>query len=119
MNVNPFLAFSLHGSDVAFLHLAHQIITRPDAERHDGQRRILARRRGEPGAVHDEQVLDVVRLLELIQHRFLGIASHAGNPNLVNRPTRRGRARRRSDVLAPRRFQHLAGGLRHVLHHGF
>ena len=111
--------FTIHPSNVAPPHLPHQIIHRPNAKRHDGQRRILAGGRGESGGIADEQVLDVVSLLELIEHRFLRIVPHAGDAHFVDgeagRPVRNDKG---ANVLRARGFHHLDRGFLHVVSHG-
>ena len=52
-------------SDVARLHLLHQVVARADGQRHDGQRRVLAATGHEARPVRDEEILDVVCLAEL------------------------------------------------------
>ena len=40
-------------------------------------------------AIHNQQILDIVTLLELIYHGRLGIGAHARSAEFVNRPTLR------------------------------
>ena len=54
---------------------------------------ILAGIGREAGSVHDEEILDVVGLLELVENRFFGIGSHARDARFVERPARRGGVR--------------------------
>jgi hypothetical protein len=54
--------------NVAPLHFVNQVITGTDAQRHDGECWILARVGDETGCVHDKQIVNIVGLLELIQH---------------------------------------------------
>src|SRR5438105_8304191 len=69
------------------------------------------------GPVDDEQILHVVRLLELVQHRRLGVAPHARRAQLVNRPPLGEHLVVRAHDLDPRLLEHLAAGGDHVLAH--
>src|SRR6516164_10541948 len=93
--------------NVSSFHLVHQIVTRPDAKRHDRDRGILTSAGGKSRTVTDEQILDVVSLLELVEDRSLGIVPHSGDPNLVDPATwftiRNGK---RPDIFRPGRFHH-------------
>jgi hypothetical protein len=53
-------------SNVAALHLVHEVVAGANAEGHDGERGILARVGGKTRSVHDEKIFDVVGLLKLI-----------------------------------------------------
>ncbi len=94
------------------------MVARTNAERHDCERWILAWIRGEAAGVHDEEIFHVVRLLELIQDRFLGIETHARRAGFVKGPARRGRMRVGVDVFGAGRFEHFSGGIADVLDHG-
>ena len=57
-----------------------------------------------------KQVLDVVSLIELVEHGLLGVVAHAGRTDLVDTETRCGRRTVCDlDVLRTRRLEHLAG----------
>src|SRR5713101_7327366 len=73
------------------LQLGHEVIAGADAERHDSERGILAGVRGEARSVHDEKILDVVGLLELIEDGFFRVGAYAGDAGFVERPARSGR----------------------------
>src|SRR5258705_13205016 len=86
-------------------------------QRHDRPCGILARRTDVTRAVHHEEILYVVRLLELIQHRRLGIGAHARRAQLVDRPAFREDVLVDPDDLDARRFEHFLAGVRHVFAH--
>src|SRR5438876_7275176 len=88
-------------------------------QRHDRPRRVLARRAHVTRAVHHEEILHVVRLLELIQDRRLGIGAHACRAELVNRPAFGEDVLVHADDLDARRFEHFLAGVGHVLAHLF
>src|SRR5260221_13211566 len=81
---------SLRISEGVALQLRHEVVAGAHAERHDGKRGILAGVRGEAGSVHDEKILNVVRLLELIENGFFRVGAHTGDSGFVKRPTRGG-----------------------------
>ena len=54
--------------DFASLQLVHEVIAGTNAQGHDRQRGILAGIGSKTRRIHHKQVLDVVRLLKLIQH---------------------------------------------------
>ena len=56
-------------SDILLPHFVSDVFRLPDRQRHDRQRRVLGAAGGELAAVGDEQVLDVVRLAELVARR--------------------------------------------------
>ena len=93
------LAISL---EVAVLVLVHQVRAGARGERHHGERRVLAGGAREDGAVHHEQVLDLVRLLPAVQRpRSSGRCPCARVPtSWMARP---GMARSRRGPSRPRR----------------
>jgi hypothetical protein len=52
----------------ALLEFLHKKIAGPHTQRHDGERGILAGIGRKAGSVHYVEILDVVGLLELIEH---------------------------------------------------
>src|SRR5258706_4221748 len=86
-------------------------------QRHDRPRGILARRTHVTRAVHHEEILHVVRLLELVQHRRLRIGAHARRAQLVDRPAFGEDVLVDPDDLDARRFEHFLAGVGHVLAH--
>src|SRR6266550_5393396 len=94
-------------SQRAARQLAHGVVHGARGEGHVGERGIHARRAGHAGAVRDEQVRHVVRLVVGVQHRRLAIAAHARRPHLVHAEPRRPVVVVRLDVLASRRREHL------------
>src|SRR6266513_2892103 len=105
-------------SEGAALEFRDEIVTRTDAECHDSEGGVLARIRDKAGRVHDKEILDVVGLLKRIEHGFLRVRAHAGDPGFVQRPARRGRMRVSANVLCPGSFEHFAGRIAHILDHG-
>ncbi len=71
--------------DAVAFQFIHQIVAGANAKRHDGERGILARVGSEARSAHDEKILDVVGLLELIQHGFFRITPHASDARFVRR----------------------------------
>src|SRR6185295_13168932 len=104
-------------SQVPFLCLLSQIVTRPPGQSHDRPRRILTRRTDVAAAVDNKQVLYVVRLLKLIEHRSLRVGSHPRGAKLVNRPAFGQYVAADLDDLDARGFEHLLAGVAHVLGH--
>src|SRR5258707_5822408 len=88
-------------SDGVALQLGHEVVTGADAESHDGESGILAGIRGEAGGIHDEKILDVVGLLELIEDGFIRIGAHAGDAGFVERPAWSGRMSVGANLLCP------------------
>src|SRR3989441_5260319 len=78
---------------------------------------ILTRRAHMTRPVHDEQVLHVVGLLELVEHRRLGVAAHPRRAQLVNGPPLGEHLLVGPYDLDPRRLEHLAARDDHVLAH--
>src|SRR5690349_9118661 len=72
---------------VSFLELVGEVIARAPAESHNRPRRVLAGRADVAAAIDDEQVLDVVRLLKLVQHRSLRVRAHARRAEFVYGPS--------------------------------
>src|SRR5205085_4012144 len=70
--------------EVSFLEFIGEVIARAPGERHDRPRRVLARGVDVAAAVNDEEVLDVVRLLKLVEHRSLRIVAHARRAEFMN-----------------------------------
>jgi len=72
-----------------------------------------------PEAIHDEKILDVVGLLELIEDGFIRIGAHAGDAGFRGAPSvERKDGRRCEYFFAPAASQHFSGGVAHVLDHG-
>ena len=105
-------------SDGVALQLGHEVVTGADAESHDGERGILAGIGGEAGGVHDEKILDVVGLLELIEDGISLVGAHAGDAGFVERPAWSGRMGVGANIFCAGGFQHFSGGVAHVLDHG-
>src|SRR5258708_33946952 len=78
---------SLKISEGVALQLGHEVVAGAHAERHDGKRGILAGVRGEAGSVHDETILNVERLLELIANGVFLFGAPRGDAGVVKRPT--------------------------------
>src|SRR5882757_6490766 len=102
---------------IAFLQLVGEIIARTPAQRHDGPSGILATGVDKGAAIDDEQILYVVRLLKLVQHRSLGIATHARGAHLMDGPAFSEHATADVYDLEARRFKHFLCGFLHVLGH--
>lgn len=79
----PNLSLQRTALEGASLQLRHEIVARAHAQRHDGERRILARIRRETGRIHDKKILDVVTLLELIENGFFRVSTHACDAGFV------------------------------------
>ena len=78
----------------------------------------MARIRSEAGSVHNEKVFDVVALLELVEDGFLRVGAHARDAGFMKGPARSRRMSVCADVLGAGGFEHLTGGIAHVLDHG-
>lgn len=68
-------------------------------------------------AIHHEQILHVVGLLELVEHRGLRIRAHAGRAQLVDRPAGREQIAVDRSHFDPGGFEHFKRGLNHVFRH--
>src|SRR5579863_656623 len=71
-------------SQTSFLSLVEQILGRAPGQRHDGERRILVGVGDEAGSIGHEQILNIVSLAVLIQHRGSGMLSHANRAHFVD-----------------------------------
>src|ERR1043166_6291068 len=98
---------------VVALQLTHGEVRRARRERHVRERRVLTRRRYHTGAIRDEDVRRVPHLVVRVEHRRLGIATHARRPHLVDPHPREALVVVRPDVLHARRLERLG----HVVHH--
>src|ERR1051326_874667 len=98
---------------VVALQLTHGEVRRARRERHVRERRVLTRRRYHTGAVRDEDVRRVPHLVVRVEHRRLGIATHARRPHLMDPHPREALVVVRPDVLHARRLERLG----HVVHH--
>jgi hypothetical protein len=65
-------------SNVVFVEAVDEVGAGADGDGHHGESGILAGGGDEAGAVHDENVFDVVGLIKWSEHGFLGIGAHAG-----------------------------------------
>src|SRR5471032_1844053 len=79
----PGSGFAVETSNRAFAHLSGDVIRLANGEGDDGKRRVRCAAGGELAAVGDEQVLDVMRLPELVTHAVAGIAAHAASAEVV------------------------------------
>src|SRR5471030_2215855 len=75
--------FAVETSNRAFAHLSGDVIRLANGEGDDGKRRVLRAAGGELATVGNEQVLDVMRLPELVAHAIGGIAAHAASAEVV------------------------------------
>src|SRR5262245_44854930 len=64
------------GSEIPTFELLDGKRHRSSRERHVGERRVLARRRGHAGAVGDEDVRTVPHLIAGVEHRRLRVTTH-------------------------------------------
>src|SRR6187455_2862327 len=76
--------FSLRTSEIPALDLLCKVVSGSPRERQYRQCRILLAGARERRAVHDEDVLHVVHLVELVERRSLGILAHAAAAVLVD-----------------------------------
>src|SRR6516162_5179377 len=102
---------------VAFLEFVRQIVAGAPAERHDGPGGVLTTGVDERAAVHHKQIFHVVGLLELVQHRSLGVVSHARSAQLMNGPAFGESPVPDLDDFKTRRLEHLFRSFLHVLAH--
>src|SRR5438876_8501285 len=102
-------------SQVTALELANRVVGGARGQGHVGERWIDARRAGHAGAVGDEQVRHVVRLVVRVEHRRLWITAHACRPHLVHAEAGRPVVIVRLDAPAPRGLEHLRRLTLHVL----
>src|SRR4029453_17943528 len=71
-------------SDIAFPHFFGQVLRRSPRERNDRVGRILVAMAHERPAVGDEEVADVVRLAELVEHARARIVAHSHAADFVD-----------------------------------
>src|SRR5690606_23507981 len=75
--------------NILLLQLIHNIRRGAHGERQYRPRRVLVGLRYEGTSVHYEQVLALVRLVELVDDRLFRIVAHPRGADLVNDPSRR------------------------------
>src|SRR5579883_3448484 len=109
----------LHGGslEIAFLQFIGKVNAGAPAERHDRPGGVLATGADEGAAIDDEEILDVVRLLELIEHRPLGVVTHAGGAEFVDGPALGQDAVADMHDFETGGLEHFLGGFLHVASH--
>src|SRR5215470_2962363 len=112
------ISISVYNSQATCTSLLGNVVTGARSDCHHGQGRILIGTRDVTCPVCYKEVLDIVRLIELVEHGFLGIAAHPCRANFVNEDARR---RRRpvtlANILSAGSLKHFCSGLAHVFDH--
>ena len=91
--------------DLVFVETVDQIVASANGDGHHGQRRVLASRGNETGAIHHEDIFHVVSLIEGVQHGFFGIVAHASGSQFMNGHAGHFDAGLRFDVLRAGGFE--------------
>jgi len=101
---------------VVFVEAVDEVGARTNCDGHHAKRGILARRRDEARAVHDEEIFYVMCLVEWGEDRFFGVSAHARRAQFVDGHARFFDARLHADVFGASRFQHFCSHCASVVH---
>src|SRR6185503_1211637 len=94
------------------------IVTGSSSYRHHCERWVLITARYITGAVGDEKIVHLVRLIEFVEHGFLRIVSHSSSAYFVNEDAGSRRwTIANPNVFGARSVKHLSGCYSHIADH--
>ena len=85
----------------------HDVLAGSDGQGHHGQGGILAAAADERGSVGDEEVLNIVRLIELVEYGGSRVVAHARRPCFMDGEARHGCSPVKLDLRRTSRLEHL------------